>query len=72
MGLWVVFPRVGQHGYQEAGVFNLMLVYASCVTAIIIIQILMENSINLEILVQKEIEACLWEQSCMLWKASVS
>lgn len=54
-----MFPRVGQHGYQEAGVFNLMLVYASCVTAIIIIQILMENSINLEILVQKEIEACL-------------
>ena len=31
-----MFPRVGQHVYQEAGVFDPVLVYASCVTAIII------------------------------------
>ena len=62
-----MFRQIVQHALQEADVSNPVLVHVSCVTVIIIKPILIKNSINFEILVQKEIEACLWEQSCTFW-----
>ena len=62
-----MFRQIVQHVLQEADVSNPVLAHASCVTVIIIKPILIKNSINFEILVQKEIEACLWEQSCTFW-----
>ena len=49
-----MLPQTQQHVYQEADELNPALVHAHRVTAIIITQILIQNSINFEILVQKE------------------
>ena len=54
-----MLPPIEQSVYQEAVVFDPVLVYASCVIAIIMIQILINYFINFEILVQKEIESFL-------------
>lgn len=63
-----MLPPIEQSVYQEAVVFDPVLVYASCVIAIIMIQILINYFINFEILVQKEIESFLWKPSVCFGK----